>query len=61
MSRDTGSPGEEFKVAIAGPLVTLAIVGICIGGSVALGGGHDFCRAPRSTAPPRASPPACCS
>jgi Zn-dependent protease len=26
MSRDTTSPGQEFRVAIAGPLVTLAIV-----------------------------------
>ena len=25
MSRDSATPGEEFKVAVAGPLVTLAI------------------------------------
>ena len=26
MSRDTDSPGKEFRVAAAGPLVTLLIV-----------------------------------
>jgi len=34
MSRDTESPGEEFKVAAAGPAVTLAIVLACIASSV---------------------------
>ena len=29
MSRDTDSPGAEFRVAAAGPLVTLAIVIVC--------------------------------
>jgi Zn-dependent protease len=42
MSQDTDSPGTEFKVAIAGPLVTLVIVGICAGAGVLLGGAHDF-------------------
>jgi Zn-dependent protease len=31
MTRDADSPGTEFKIAVAGPLVTLAIVGICVG------------------------------
>src|SRR5215210_1653304 len=31
MGGDTDSPGVEFRVAIAGPLVTLAIVGVCLG------------------------------
>ncbi len=31
MTRDTDSPGTEFKVAAAGPAVTLVIVGICVG------------------------------
>jgi len=31
MTRDSDSPGTEFKVAAAGPAVTLAIVGICVG------------------------------
>jgi Zn-dependent protease len=30
MTRDTDSPGTEFKVAAAGPAVTLVIVGICV-------------------------------
>jgi len=29
MSADSDSPGTELKIAIAGPLVTLAVVGIC--------------------------------
>lgn len=31
MSRDTTSPGEEFRVAAAGPTVTLLIVLACVG------------------------------
>jgi Zn-dependent protease len=31
MTRDTDSAGTEFKVAAAGPLVTLIIVGLCAG------------------------------
>ena len=31
MTRDTRSPGEEFRVAAAGPAVTLAIVVVCAG------------------------------
>src|SRR5947209_5964830 len=30
MNRDSESAGEEFRVAIAGPLVTLGIVGACV-------------------------------
>lgn len=32
LNRDSHTPGEEFKVAVAGPLVTLAIAILCIGG-----------------------------
>src|ERR1044072_6185221 len=41
MNRDTDTPGKEFVVAAAGPLVTLAIViaGAAIGIAVAGGGG----------------------
>src|ERR1700737_3731972 len=35
MSRDTNSAGEEFRVAVAGPLVTLAIAAICTGAGAA--------------------------
>jgi Zn-dependent protease len=31
LGRDTDSPGVEFRVAVAGPLVTLAIGAICFG------------------------------
>jgi Zn-dependent protease len=30
MSRDAASPGEDFKVAIAGPLATLAVILLCL-------------------------------
>jgi Zn-dependent protease len=30
MTRDTSSPGEEFRVAAAGPAVTLVIIGLCV-------------------------------
>jgi Zn-dependent protease len=40
MSRDTDSPGAEFKVAVAGPLVTLGIVALCAAaGALADAGG----------------------
>jgi Zn-dependent protease len=31
MRGDTRTPGQEFRIAAAGPAVTLAIVGVCIG------------------------------
>src|SRR5918911_817480 len=31
MTRDSDSPGAEFRIAVAGPLVTLAIAGVCAG------------------------------
>src|SRR3954451_19213855 len=36
LGRDTESPGVEFRVAVAGPLVTLAIGGLCflVGGAL---------------------------
>ena len=38
LSRDSESPGEEFKVAIAGPLATLGVVLVCFAGLTALDG-----------------------
>jgi Zn-dependent protease len=42
MQRDSDSPGTEFKIAIAGPLVTLAIVLVTGAVGIALAGGRDF-------------------
>jgi Zn-dependent protease len=42
MTRDTESPGEELKVAIAGPVVTAVIVGVCAGISLAVSRMGDF-------------------
>jgi Zn-dependent protease len=42
MDRDADSPGTEFKVAVAGPLVTLAVVAACVGGGVAVAGSEAF-------------------
>jgi Zn-dependent protease len=40
MSRDAESPGEEFRIAIAGPLGTLLFVLICLGVDLAVVGPH---------------------
>src|SRR5687767_12551152 len=42
MDRDADSPGTEFKVAVAGPLVTLAVVLACVGAGVAVAGAEAF-------------------
>ena len=47
MERDTDSPGVEFRVAAAGPLVTLVIVGICFGLGSLLGSAGDLVDAGR--------------
>src|SRR5829696_2283357 len=47
MSRDTDTPGKEFFVAVAGPLVTLAIVLAGTGLGVALAGQDEFYDAAR--------------
>jgi Zn-dependent protease len=38
LERDTDSPGVEFRVAAAGPMVTLLIVAACFGAATAIGG-----------------------
>jgi Zn-dependent protease len=48
MDRDSDSPGTEFKVAIAGPLVTLTIAIVCIAAAALVVGRHDFIRVIRS-------------
>jgi Zn-dependent protease len=47
MSRDTDSPGVEFRVSAAGPAVTLLIVLICLGIGSALVGPSTFFDAAR--------------
>jgi Zn-dependent protease len=42
MERDTDSPGVEFRVAAAGPLVTLLIAGLCTGIGIVVAGADDF-------------------
>ena len=42
MSKDTESPGDEFKVAVAGPLVTLGVVALCVGIGTAAAGWNTF-------------------
>ncbi|HWC25019.1 MAG TPA: site-2 protease family protein [Solirubrobacteraceae bacterium] len=39
LSRDSQSPGEEFRIAVAGPLVTLVVVAVCVALGVLVGGG----------------------
>jgi Zn-dependent protease len=41
MERDTRSAGEEFRVAVAGPVVTLLIALACYGAATAIGGAGD--------------------
>ncbi|TMK71768.1 MAG: CBS domain-containing protein [Actinobacteria bacterium] len=47
MTRDSDSPGTEFKIAVAGPLVTLAIALACVAVGVAAAGSHEFLKAMR--------------
>src|SRR5919106_4294641 len=42
MGRDTDSPGTEFKVAVAGPLVTLAIAILCAAIGIGFAGADEF-------------------
>ncbi len=56
MSRDTDSPGAEFRVAAAGPAVTLAIIVLATAAALALAGGSSFYDAARLSGDPSASP-----
>jgi Zn-dependent protease len=42
MNRDTDTPGKEFFVAVAGPLVTLGIVLVGTAAGLAIAGSQDF-------------------
>jgi Zn-dependent protease len=52
LSRDSASPAEEFRVAAAGPAVTLLIVVVCTGIGVAVTGGDEFLDAVQLTSDP---------
>jgi Zn-dependent protease len=45
MSRDARSPGEDFKIAAAGPLATLVFVLLCLGVDLAIVGSHRLVHA----------------
>jgi Zn-dependent protease len=45
MSRDAATPGEEFKIAAAGPLATLLVILVCLGLDVAIVGFHRLTHA----------------
>ena len=47
MTRDSDSPGTEFKVAVGGPIVTLAIALACVGIGIAAAGSDEFWKAMR--------------
>ncbi len=50
LDRDSDSPGTEFKVAVAGPFVTLGIAILCVAVGALVGGADEFRRAlPTST------------
>ncbi len=38
MSRDAASPGEDFKIAVAGPLATVAVILVCLAVDVTIVG-----------------------
>jgi Zn-dependent protease/CBS domain-containing protein len=56
MSRETDSPGAEFRVAVAGPLVTLALMALASGAAILLAGVDSFWEAAQLSATAEASP-----
>jgi Zn-dependent protease len=45
MSRDAASPGEEFKIAVAGPLATVGVILVCLTVDVLIVGAHRLTHA----------------
>ena len=45
MSRDAATPGEDFRIAIAGPLATLGVILVCLAVDVAIVGSHRLTHA----------------
>src|SRR4051795_8001437 len=47
LGRDTDSPGVEFRVAVAGPIVTLVIAALCFGVGALISSPHEVLNASR--------------
>jgi Zn-dependent protease len=45
MSRDAATPGEDFKIAVAGPLATVGVILVCLGVDAAIVGWHRLVHA----------------
>ncbi len=45
MSRQPQTPGEEFKIAVAGPLATLGVIVVCVAVDLLIVGGHRLTHA----------------
>ena len=45
MSRDAATPGEDFKIAVAGPVATVGVILVCLAVDVALVGGDRLVHA----------------
>jgi CBS domain-containing protein len=45
MSRDAATPGEDFKIAVAGPVATLGVILVCLAVDVAIVGSHRLVHA----------------
>jgi Zn-dependent protease len=55
LEKDSDTPATEFKVAIAGPLVTVGIVIVCVIAGLLLAGGDEFRNAALTEADTRTS------
>ena len=55
-ARDSETPGQEFRIAAAGPLVTLAVVVLCLGIGIAAVGWEEFWAAVRLDREAKVSP-----
>lgn len=45
MSRDAATPGEDFKIAVAGPVATFGVILVCLAADVAIVGSHRLLHA----------------
>lgn len=57
MSRDAATPGEDFRIAAAGPAATLALAVACLAANVAVIGPHRLWQTARLAAGMPVSPP----